>query len=386
MHVAINGWFWGDPYSGSGQYTRALLTALHQIDPTMRLTLIVPASSIADSAATPDGIDVIPVRLPPIGKALAKVWFEQRGYPAAVRKSGAEIAHVPYWGPPLSSSARLVITVHDVIPLVMPIYQGGFGARLYTSLVTAGAKGAAHLITDSEFSRSEIGAWIGFPPEYTTAIPLAAAPDMHPRIGIERDPQIREKYNLPDSYALYLGGFDIRKNLKALIAAYTYLKAASLTDEYPLILAGKLPTTWGSARFPDVPAEIARLELGDAIRFIGPVDEADKPGVYRMARATIVPSFYEGFGLTPLESMACGTPVVAANASSIPEVTSDAAYLVDPNDSRAMGGAIIAVLIQDPLHEQLRNEGLARATNFSWIKTAQQTLDVYRSVAARRKN
>ncbi len=109
-----------------------------------------------------------------------------------------------------------------------------------------------------------------------TAIPLAASPEMHPRIGIERDAQIREKYHLPDDYALSLGSFDVRKNIGALINAYTYVKTA-MADDFPLILAGKLPTTWGTPRFPDIPAEITRLDLADVIRLIGPVDEADKP-------------------------------------------------------------------------------------------------------------
>ncbi len=153
MHVALNGWFWDQPYTGSGQYLRQLLPALRTLDPALRLSLIVPSHIQPDTL--PAGIDVIPVRTRLSG-ALGKIEFEQNGYPAAVRKIGAEIAHVPYWGPPLTSTGRLIITVHDVIPLSMPVYQGGLGARLYTSLVVAGAKGAAHLITDSEFSRDEI--------------------------------------------------------------------------------------------------------------------------------------------------------------------------------------------------------------------------------------
>lgn len=114
------------------------------------------------------------------------------------------------------------------------------------------------------------------------------------------------------------------------------------------------------------------------------MDEVDKPGVYRLASAFVFPSRYEGFGLGPLESMACGTPTIAADASSIPEVVGDGAYLVDPDDSRALGGAIIAALIQDDLRESLRNLGLARASNFNWQRTARETLDVYRQVMARK--
>ena len=379
MHVAFNGWFWDQPFNGSGQYLRQLLTALLPLDNTLRLSLIIPDRGPVDDP--PAGVDLIKVRLPLRGHP-GKVWFEQRGYPNAVRQLGAAIAHVPYWGPPLHTAARLVITVHDVIPLALPVYQGGFGGRLYTSLVTAALHDAAHLIADSEFSRAEIINRVGdIPPEQVTAIPLAASPDMHPKLNADCDPCIRDKYKLPDDYALYLGGFDVRKNIRALLAAYTYVKSA-MNDDFPLVLAGSPPPAelWGSPRFPDLPAEIEKLALTDVIRWIGPVAEADKAGLYRMARVAIFPSMYEGFGLPPLEAMACGTPVIAADATSIPEVVGSAAYLIDPADSRALGGAIIAVLIQDPLYKQLQNQGLARATNFTWNKTAAQTLAIYRKV------
>jgi len=379
MHVALNGWFWDQPFTGSGQYTRQLVIALRRLDPSLMLTLIVPATMQPEGV--PDGVQVVPVRLA-FGGNPAKVWFEQRGYPAAVARTGAEIAHIPYWGPPLSSpKAKLIATIHDVVPLAIPAYQGGLGARLYTSLVTAASRGVAHIITDSEFSKEEIVARIGgIAPEFVTSIPLACVPEMHPRMGAERDPATRERYALPDDYALYLGGFDVRKNLLALIAAWTFVKAA-VGDDYRLVMAGKPPAKWGTARFPDLPAEVKKLELDDVIRFIGPVAEADKPGVYRMARASIFPTLYEGFGLGPLESMACGTPVVAADATSIPELVGDAGYLVDPLDSRLMAGAIVGTLIKDELHNRLANEGLARATNFNWMKTAAATLEIYKRVA-----
>ncbi len=381
MHIAFNAWFWDQPYTGSGQYLRQLVPALVQQDSSLKISLVTP-DRIKTPEGVPPGIDVIPVRVPPGGQ-IGKVLFEQQGFPAAAGRIGADIAHVPYWGGPLSSPARLVITVHDVIPLSMPVYQGSIAARLYFSLVTATAKGAAHIITDSEFSRQEIVERIGFPAELITAVPLAATPDLHPRIGAERDSQIREKYGLPEQYVLYMGGFDVRKNLRALLAAYTFV-GPSTGEEYPLVLAGKEPRQWGAPRFPDLHAEIGKLGIGEYVRWIGPVDEADKPGVYRMARVSVFPSRYEGFGLGPLESMAAGTPVVAANASSIPEVVGDGAYLVDPDDSRTMGGAIIATLIQEDLRESLRNLGLARASNFSWQRTARETLEVYRQVMARK--
>ncbi|PJF36358.1 MAG: glycosyltransferase family 1 protein [Candidatus Thermofonsia Clade 1 bacterium] len=385
MHIALNAWFWNQPHTGSGQYIRELVRALWQLRrddsryAKLQLSLIAPERGAA-LEAVPEGVRVVRVRAS--GGQLGKVIFEQRTFPQVAGALKADIAHVPYWAAPLSSPVRLVVTIHDVIPLSMPIYQGGLGGRLYFGLVRASAMGVAHIITDSEFSKAEIVRHIGVPAEMVTAIPLAVAEVFHPRLGAERDSEVRRKYNLPENYALYLGGFDVRKNLRALIAAYTYV-GPSVGDEYPLILAGKPPKRWGTARFPDLPAEIAAREgLGQWIRWLGEVAEEDKPSLYRMARLFVMPSRYEGFGLGVLEAMACGTPVVAAEASSLPEVVGDAAYLVAPHDSRQLGGAIIAVLIQDDLHASLKNLGLARASNFSWERTARQTYAVYEQVMA----
>jgi glycosyltransferase involved in cell wall biosynthesis len=378
MHIALNAWFWDQPFTGSGQYVRQLVRSLRQIEPAMLLTLVLP-DHIQAPDDVPPGVNVTHASARPRGD-LGKVVFEQRSFPAACRRVRADLAHVPYWGGPLDSPVPQIVTVHDVIPLSMPEYRGDMAARLYFSLVRATARGATQIITDSEFSRTEIVAQIGVPAEQVTAIPLAASPDFHPRLGAERDPHIREKYNLPDSFVLYLGGFDVRKNLRALLAAYTYV-GPSVGEDIPLVLAGKPPSGWGSARFPDLPAEIAaRPGLERYVRFLGPVEEADKPGLYRLASVVVQPSRYEGFGLGALEAMAAGTPCVAANASSLPEVVSDGAYLVDPDDSRAMGGAIIAMLIQNDLRDSLRNLGLARASTFNWNRTARETAAVYRRV------
>ncbi|MBX3084656.1 MAG: glycosyltransferase family 4 protein [Anaerolineae bacterium] len=378
MHIAFNAWFWDQPFTGSGQYLRQLVPALRQIDSTLRITLILP-DRIHESDDLPDGVDAIYAKTR-FGGQLGKVWFEQTAYPRAVAAIKPDIAHVPYWGGPLDSPVPQVVTIHDVIPLSMAEYRSGALPRLYFSLVTASAKGATAIITDSEFSKQEIVTKIGVPAERVTAIPLAASPYFHPRIGAERDEEVRARYKLPESYALYLGGYDVRKNLHALISAYTFV-GPSVGEEYPLLLAGKPPTDWGSPRFPDLPnAILERPELAQWIHWLGPVDEADKPALYRMASVFCFPSRYEGFGLGPLEAMACGTPVVAANASSVPEVVGEAAYLVDPDDSRAMGGAIIAVLIQNDLRDSLRNLGLAQASAFSWQRTARETLAVYHKV------
>jgi glycosyltransferase involved in cell wall biosynthesis len=375
MHIAFNGWFWDRPDTGSGQYLRHLLHGLRRVKPDLQMTLMLPPHINA-----PDDLpsDVSLITTHGRGGQIGKVWFEQRIYPQMMARVQADIAHVPYWGPPLSSPARLVTSVLDVIALVYPQYASGFKARLYTSLVSAAAKGSAHVITLSNAAKADIIEHLQIPDAMITPTYLAHEEVFHPRMGAERDAAVREKYNLPDQFVLYLGGFDPRKQLNQLLLAYTYVGQAE-GDNIPLVIAGKEPA-WGTPMFPDMRQYATDLGISDYIRWIGYVDEADKPSLYRLASVFAFPSHYEGFGLPVLEAMACGTPVVASNTSSIPEVAGEGAYLVEPGDARTMAGAIIALLIQEPLRQTQINQGLAQATKFSWRKTAQETLAVYESV------
>ncbi|MFO7322354.1 MAG: glycosyltransferase family 1 protein [Chloroflexota bacterium] len=378
MHIAYNGWFWDRPDTGSGQYLRHLLAALRRVAPELDMTLVLPPHTRTADNLPPD-VNIITTNGP--GGNPGKVLFEQWTFPRMVRRAGADIAHVPYWGPPLSSPAPLVTTILDVIPLVIPLYASGFGPKLYTSLVTAAARGASHVLTISNAARSDIIRELGLPESAVTTTYLAADEAYHPRIGAERDAEVREKYDLPDSFVLYLGGFDARKQVRQLIAAWTYVSDA-VGDEYPLVIAGREPV-WGTPMFPDARRYAEELGVSDTIRWIGYVDEADKPSLYRLASVFVYPSGYEGFGLPVLEAMASGTPVVANEVSSIPEIVGDAAYLTPNGDSRTMGAAILALLLQPPLRETLVGAGLARATNFNWRKTARETLAVYERVMAR---
>jgi glycosyltransferase involved in cell wall biosynthesis len=152
-----------------------------------------------------------------------------------------------------------------------------------------------------------------------------------------------------------------------------------LGEDYPLVLAGKRPDG-GSPHVPDYESLISRLGLADFVHWAGYIDEEDKPAVYRGAQSFVFPSRYEGFGLPPLEAMACGVPVVASNSSSLPEVIGEAGFALDPNDERQMGGSIIATVVQEELAAELKQKGLEQAARFSWEKTATETLLIYTKV------
>lgn len=375
IHVAFNGWFWDQPNTGSGQYLRYLLPALRKNAPELKMTLVLPPH-VQAADDVPTNVEYVTTR----GGSgdLGKVLFEQRTFPQAVHHINPDIAHVPYWGPPLSSPVPLVTSVLDVIPLALPEYSRGFKQRLYTSLVAAAARGSAQIITISHAAKDDIVKYLNILPDRITTTHLAVDEAYHPRIGAERDAAVREKYDLPERFVLYMGGFDVRKQVDQLLHAYSYVGPTEGGD-VPLVIAGKEPK-WGSPMFPDLRQYAADLQIIDYVRWIGYVDEADKPSLYRLADVFVFPSRYEGFGLPVLEAMSSGTPVVANQIPVIEEIVGDGAYLVENGNARAMGGAILALLGQNPLRETMITRGLSQATKFSWRKTARETLGVYNMI------
>ncbi|MGQ9813770.1 MAG: glycosyltransferase family 4 protein [Candidatus Roseilinea sp.] len=360
MKIAINAWFHNMPATGSGQYALQLEAALHEIAPDIDIELIRPNWR----------------------GNLAKVWFEQISFPRSASAIQADVALAPYWAPPLRSSVPVVVTIHDVIPLALPEYRGGALQRAYTSLVRAAAANAAHIITDSEFSRNDILKYLPVSAESVSAIPLAADARFSPAVPAEQIEAARERYHLPPSYVLYLSNFDRRKNIETLLQVYVWC-GEPIGHDFPLVIAGEPDTIVhdASGRAMTLAQMAQALEVDDVVRFIGPVAEEDKPAVYAGARCFLFPSLYEGFGLPVLEALACGVPVVGSNAASIPEVVGNAGMLVEPFDARRMAGALIAVCTEDDLHYQLSQRALLQASRFSWQRTAFETLTALRLAA-----
>jgi glycosyltransferase involved in cell wall biosynthesis len=379
MHLVVNAFFWNQPHTGSGQYVRQLVSWLDRLVSDLKITLVVPAGpEKSDLEQLPEKVSVLEKQIRP--GHLGKVYFEQIVFPRECRSLGADLAHVPYWGAPLQSSLPLVVTVHDVTPLIVREYRRGLKARLYTALVSASARSAGHIITDSNFSTGDIKHHLAIDDAGITTIYLAAAPECKPESDFLMDMAITKKYKLPEEYVLYLGGYEIHKNLETLLRAYTFVNEA-VGQEIPLVLAGNKPAQPGN-RFPDYDKHIAEVGLKESVHWTGTIDEADKPSIYRGAKSFAFPSKYEGFGLPPLEAMACGIPVVASNSSSLPEVIGSAGFTIDPDDYRQFGGSIIATLVQEELAAEMRHKGLEQAAKFSWEKTATETLAVYDSLVS----
>lgn len=312
------------------------------------------------------------------GENLTKLWFEQISFPRACLSHEVDVAHVPYFAAPIRSRSRTVVTIHDLIPLILPAYRGSILVRSYTRLVAAGAKRADAVITDSESSRRDITNLLGIPPSRVHVIHLAASRIFNPVRDAQELERIRHKYSLPKGYILYLGGFDQRKNLKTLLRAYAETgQRSSLRAE--LVIAGALPER-DSPFFPDPRLMVERWSLGKRVSFIGWVPEEDKPALYSEAALFVFPSYYEGFGLPPLEAMSCGTAAITSDRGSLPEVVGEGAMLVDPENVGALARAMTTLLENTARRQELAAEGLKRARLFSWEKTVAETIQVYESL------
>lgn len=381
MHVVVNGWFWGYRSVGSGQYLHHLLQTLAGLEPGVHWTLVLPSGS-AD-APRMVGVRYVVLRRPGEGWGpWGKVVFEQVAFPMACRRLGAEVAWVPYWAGPCFPSCPTVVTVHDVIPLLFREYRGGPWGELYLRLVMASARRASQVLTDSRASAEDIVAHLHVPWGRVWAVPLAVDPRCRPVRDAADLERVRERYGLPERFALYLGGFDRRKNVEGLLRAFArWVSVEGTSGKGPrLVVAGRLPRR-ETPLFPD-PVRLARdLGLGEKVHFPGWVDDADKPALYTLAEFFAFPSFYEGFGLPVLEAMACGTPVIVSRRSSLPEIVGDAGVLVDPEDEVQMASAMAHLWHSAEARQTWGARALERASRFHWEDAAARTLACLREAA-----
>jgi len=283
------------------------------------------------------------------------------------------LLHSPDFIPPFGGRFKSIITIHDLAFLHYPNFLTRESARYYGRIDQA-VRRTDHIIAVSESTRRDIINLLGVPDDKITVIYEAADPLYRPLGRAEAMRFVRDRFGLPERFILFVSTIEPRKNVQGLLRAYR-----QFLDDYKLDVGLALAGARGWL-FEEVFQLVDELDLRQACHFLGKVSREELLYLYNAARCLAHPAFYEGFGLTPLEAMACGTPTVVSNVSSLPEVVGDAALLVDPEDEEELIVALWRLVTDDDLWAELRDKGFKRARAFSWDKTARRTLEVYRRV------
>jgi glycosyltransferase involved in cell wall biosynthesis len=301
--------------------------------------------------------------------------LEQWLLPLELLRFPLDLLHSTDFIPPLRALTPAVITVHDLAFLHWPHFVTKDSAAYYGQIDRA-VRHARHIIVPSENTKQDLIGLLGVQESKITVIHEAADPSFRPLPIEATRAAITRKYNLPSSYIFFVSTIEPRKNVGGLLAAFHHLRHRYNVTETALVLAGS--HGW---LYEETLETARRLRLEDQTFFLGRVPDEDLHKLYVGARCHVHPAHYEGFGLPPLEAMACGTPTVVSNSSSLPEVVGDAALLVNPNDPEEIAVALHRLLTDDQLHAEQRAKGLKRAGCFSWESAARSTMEVYRRVA-----
>lgn len=373
--VGLNALLLEAPFSGTATYTRNLCPLLPCFAPDLEFTAYLRGGRL-----TAPGVSAVRLTTPfdgltgAVGARMSKLFWEGAALPAAAASRGDSVLHYLYFAAPVVSPARVVVTVHDLIPLVVPGYHRSRQSEIYSRFMAWTVKRADAIITVSDYSRQEIIRVLGVPESHVHVTPEAPPGACSPEpVPGERE-RLVVRYGLPERFVLYLGGAERRKNLETLIRAWKPMAQTMKAHGTGLVIVASFPPA--DALYPDIPGLAADLDV-EGIQFVPFVEETDKPALYRAATAFVFPSSYEGFGLPPLEAMASGTPVIVSNATSLPEVVGEAGVLLPPDDVPAWSASIRDVVLSDALQGSLRHRGLEQASRFSWSQTAEQTVAVY---------
>jgi glycosyltransferase involved in cell wall biosynthesis len=372
MHVVLGALLLsGQPgfrQAGVHHYARELLRALARVSRDgVRFTTLISAHAL--DQLTPEERSVLDVRAIPgaVESPLHRLRFEQLVLPHMLRELRADLYHGLGFVAPLRAPCPTVVSVMDLSFVTHPRTHKPLN-RAYLGLLTKlSCRRARRVIAISEWTKRDIMQYYGIDAAHVDAIPLAVDHERFRPLSDDARAAFRAAHGIGEHAVFYLGSIEPRKNLARLIHAF-----ARLPDSAQLFIGGSL--AW---KYDETLALAHGLGLGERIRLLGRVEPQDLPGWYSACAAFAYPSLYEGFGLPPLEAMACGAAVVASNTASLPEVVGDAGLLVEPTDVGALADALRRVLDDAPLRAELRRRGLQRAAQFTWDRVARSTLASY---------
>jgi len=370
LHIAIDAHSVGTGLGGNETYAASLIEALAEIDRDNRYTLYVTKKAAVERFANRWPNVSLRLTLPhtPLVRIPLTLTVELRRRPV-------DILHVQYTAPPFTP-CPVVNTIHDLSFEHLPETFKRRSWRQMRLTIRRSAQTAAHIITDSNYSRDDIVKTYGLDPDGVTATPLAASNRFHPVTDQNELNRVQEKYGIDGDYILTVGSIQPRKNMPRLIRAFAALCRESSEGQMPtLVVAGK--RAW---LYEETLEAADNSIVRERILFTGYVPDKDLPALYSAARCFVYPSYFEGFGIPALEAMRCGTPTITGNRTCFPEIIGDAGLLVDPFDEQAIINGLKAILADEKLREQLKEKGMRRAALYDWKKTALQTLAVYEKV------
>jgi alpha-1,3-rhamnosyl/mannosyltransferase len=379
VRIVIDGRYVHERYPGVGRSTSALVQALGECPGDHELLVL------HDTAGRASPPDFAPRPRPPRVRLVncsvpLRTPAEHWRVPLAVRRLRPAVYHTPFYLKPLATPCPTVVTIHDLVPLRV---RGALPSRyhhvLFLLACWAACRTARAILVPSATTRRALLARLRVPAARVHVTPWAAGPAFRPQTPAEVA-GVRRRYGLPERYVLHLGTNKPHKNLPRLVQAWARVTAQHPqhgADRTPvLVLAGR-----HDGRYRETRQLVQRLGLAGSVVFAGEIAERDLPALYSGATLFVFPSLDEGFGLPPLEAMACGTPVVCARTGALPEVVGNAALTVDPRDTGSLAATIGAVLGDAALRHALAGRGLLQAARFSWERTAVATLEAYRAAA-----
>jgi glycosyltransferase involved in cell wall biosynthesis len=369
MRIGIDGraakWYRG---TGIGTYTYQLINCLNKIDRINNYTVFMPEDSRSEMGLKRN------FKLNDIKYSNSKdTFWDEVATPNILKNEQVQLYHIPQNGVGLSSkcNCKFVITLHDIIPYRMPETVSDRYLKLFSEYIPKIIPKCDGIITVSNFSKADIMKAFDFPEDkiYVTSL---ASEDIYKPLNKYISKYIAKKYYfIEGDFILYVGGFSPRKNIIGIIKSFS--KFISLYKKpIKLVIAGNKGKSY--ALYKKCAEE---LNIQDKVIFPGFISIKHLPYIYNAAKLFVYPSFYEGFGLPTIEAMACGIPVITSNRTSIPEVVGENAALIDPENYEELCEAMINIISDEKLYDKLSKSGIERSKQFSWKKTAEQTLNIY---------
>jgi glycosyltransferase involved in cell wall biosynthesis len=357
---------------GIGTYIRSLVHALATIDTTNQYTLVSGPGEVRTLAGLPENFRAA------IYERSDRSELDNVLFPLFLRRLSPDLVHVPLNRVPLLMTRPYVVTIHDMANLFYEEERSRLRTELRRYRFRRGLVRASRVIAVSEATRRDVEKLIGVPPGRICRVYNAPDPGFFhdPATGSGEQRRILERYQINYPYLLYAGNIRRHKNVPRLVEAFAVVREQLASHptykDLRLVIIGDT-----ISQFPSVRQAVIKSRVEHVVRFLGFVPFDTLRCFYEAAAAFVFPSRYEGFGLPPLEAMACGTPVVTSNVSSLPEVVGDAAVLVNPENVFDIARGIRDVLLDEKLRAELIRRGREQAARFSWQRTAREVLDIY---------